>query len=339
MAKFLKAKEKFKERISVGLDMGTNAIKIVKLRFFKEGTELSAFEIEPSQLDVASALKRLKNSLGEIDGVNLSASGSSTVIRYVEFPRMSSEELKQSLKFEAQKHIPFSIGEVNLDGNILKPDLPDNKMLVLVAAAKKELVKQRLKLIEDAGMKPNLIDIDSIALMNAFNFNYAQDETLQHKTVALLNIGGAVTNLDIMEDGIPRLSRDIHIAGNNITNKIKDIFAVDFGTAENLKLNPTSEKANKVTVALESVLTNLAAEIRTSFDYYESQSASSVAKIFLSGGTSKFNGLKEILTNFLGIEVEHWDPLKQISLPGKLDAQKVKASSGQLAVAVGLALR
>ncbi len=340
MMKFLKAKDKLpKERFSVGLDIGTHTVKIVKLRFFKDTTELSAFEVEPNQLDLASALKRLKTSLGQVEAVNLSTSGSSTVIRYVEFPRMSSEELKQSLKFEAQKHIPFSISEVNLDGFILKADLPDNKMLVLVAAVKKELVEQRLKVIEESGFKANIVDVDSIALINAFNFNYSQDEGLKHKTIALLNIGGSVSNLDIMEDGIPRLSRDIHIAGNNITNKLKDIFATDFGAAENLKLNPGSEKANKVTVALESVLTNLAAEIRTSFDYYESQSASTVVKIFLSGGTSKFSGLKEVLTNFLGIEVEYWDPLKSLILSDKIDTQKAKAFSGQLGVAVGLALR
>jgi len=91
--------------------------------------------------------------------------------------------------------------------------------------------------------------------------------------------------------------------------------------------------------AVESVLSNLATEIRTSFDYYESQNASSVFKIFLSGGGAKFSGLKEKLAHLLGIEVENWDPFSRIQINEAVGTEKIKAISGQLAVVVGLALR
>jgi len=118
-----------------------------------------------------------------------------------------------------------------------------------------------------------------------------------------------------------------------------DIFSIDFKAAEELKLNPDPERANKVKAGMESVLTNLALEMRTSFDYYESQNNSNVVKIFLSGGGSKIPGLKEMLTSSLGIEVEFWDPFKQIKINDKLDAAKLKQCAGQFNVAVGLALR
>jgi type IV pilus assembly protein PilM len=328
-----------KERVSVGLDIGTEAVKIVKLKFIKDAVELSAFALEPSQPAPADTLKKIKEPQGPVESVRISVSGSSAVIRYVSFPRMSNEELKQSLKFEAQKHIPFSIDEVNLDGYILKEELPDNKMLVLLAAVKKDLLNQRLKLIDDAGFKTEAIDIDSIALVNAFNFNYSGEEGLKNKTIALFNIGAAITNLNILENGLPRLSRDIHIAGNNFTHKLMDTFALDFNSAEKLKLNPQTEKSERIVAGVESVLANLCQEVRTSFDYYESESASSVVKIFLSGGGSNFRGLKDILANLLGIEVEYWDPLRKIGIPAGLDAGRIKALSNQLAVAVGLALR
>ena len=85
-------------------------------------------------------------------------------------------------------------------------------------------------------------------------------------------------------------------------------------------------------------MTNLAMEIRTSFDYYESQNNSSVVKIFLSGGGSKISGLKEMLASCLGMEVESWDPFKQIKISDKLDAVKLNKFSGQFNVAVGLAI-
>jgi type IV pilus assembly protein PilM len=252
---------------------------------------------------------------------------------------MKGEELKRALKFEAQKHIPFSIDEVNLDSYILKEDLSDNKMFVLLAAVKKELIEQRLKLIEQAGLKTNIIDMDSIALINAFNFNYPKEDKAGHNVMALLNIGAAMSNLNILEDGIPRLSRDISNAGNNFTQKIMDVFGLDFNLAENLKLNPDKERLDKASSAIEAALTVLATEIRISCDYYESQNVSSVSKIFVSGGSVLFTGLKEMLAELLGIEVEFWDPLKRINIQDTIDSGKVKALSSQLAVAVGLALR
>ena len=128
---------KTKDKISVGLDIGTQVVKLVKLRFIQEVVELVDFALEPMQAEPIEVLKKLKISHG-LEAVNIAFSGPATVIRDINFPKMSAAELKQALKFEVQKHIPFPVAEVNLDGCILKDDLPDNKMLVLLAAVKKE---------------------------------------------------------------------------------------------------------------------------------------------------------------------------------------------------------
>ncbi|KPK96929.1 MAG: hypothetical protein AMJ95_11680 [Omnitrophica WOR_2 bacterium SM23_72] len=226
-----------------------------------------------------------------------------------------------------------------LDGYILKEFVKDNKMLVLIAAVKKDLIQQRLKLLEEAGLKANIIDIDSVALVNAFNHNYAQDEFVKDKTIGLLNIGATLSSLNILENNVPRLSRDIQIAGNNFTQKVVEAFGIDFKTAEELKLKPDDEKKNRVASSIEAVLAHLAGEVRVSFDYYESQSAASVSRIFLSGGGSQFIGLKDKLSDLLGIEVQYWDPLKHITISPDMDSQKASSLSTQMAVAVGLALR
>ena len=322
---------------SIGLDIGTSTIKLVELKFLKDTVELARFNLEPMQADLNAQLKRIAPSCA----INIAVSGAQTVIRYIDFPRMNEDELKQALKFEAQKYIPFAINEVNLGSYILKEDLPDNKMLVLVAAVKKEFINQRLKLIREAGLKINIVDLDSLALINAFNFNYAKEEDAQtkNKTIALLNIGASMSNLNILENGHPVLSRDIYIAGNNFTGKIQDATGIDLKSSEELKPDIDKEKLNKVVTAAEPVISDLAKELRTSFDYYESQSASSLSKIFLSGGGSKFTGLKGTLANLLSIEVEYWEPLRQISIADSIDSKEAKELSSQLAVAVGLALR
>jgi type IV pilus assembly protein PilM len=330
---------KIKERLSFGLDIGTQSIKYIKLRFHnKDSVRLCGFGLIPAGSDLTEALKGIKQSEG-IDAVNISVSGPSAVIRNVSFPRMSQNELRQALKFEVQKHIPFSVEEVNIDSCVIKENLPDNKMLVLIAAVKKDMLNQRLKIVQDAGFKVNIVDIDSLSLLNAFNFNYSIDEALKNKALLLLNIGSSVTNLNILENGIPRLSRDIQIGGYNFNQRLMEAFSLDLGSAQELKINTDSDKIKQINTALEPLISNLCASIRTSIDYYESQAASAVAKVFLSGGEANSCGLKESFKNFLGIEVECWDPLKKISIENSVDPAKVKAISSQLAVALGLALR
>ncbi|MCX5701911.1 MAG: pilus assembly protein PilM, partial [Candidatus Omnitrophica bacterium] len=232
----LKLKDRFKrEKISVGLDIGTSAIKIVKLRFLNDGIQLYSFHLEPIQGALNELLKTIARNQ-ELNKVNISVSGPAAIIRYVDFPKMKEEELRKALKYEAQKYIPFSSSEVNLDGYILKQDLADNKMLVLLAAAKKDFINQRLQLIQDSGIRVNMIGIDSLALVNAFNFNYSEEGNLKNKTIALLNIGASTSNLNILENGIPRLTRDIQIAGNNFSQKIAENLGIDFKSAEQLKL-------------------------------------------------------------------------------------------------------
>ena len=327
-----------KDKISVGLNIGVSSIKMVKLLFAKDTVQLTGFCVEENQVDLEAVLKKIIQSQ-TIKKVNISVSGQQAITRYIEFPRMTHEELKQSLKFEAQKHIPFPIAEVNLDAYILRSDLQDNKMKIILAAVKKESLSQRLKLLSGLDLEVGVVDVDSLALMNAFEFNYAQEENIKNKTLALLNIGSATSNLNIMDSGYPALSRDINIGGNNFTQKAADALGVDFKAADAMKSAQDKDQADKFGRAIEPVLAKLAQEVRTSFDYYESRSVTSVEKIFLSGGGSLFSGVKESLTNLLTIEVVSWDPFKKITAIDSIESTKLQALSSQLAVAVGLALR
>jgi len=325
-----------KDKFSVGLDLGTKEIKLVKIELNKENPKLIGFTKEPVSEDLSGTLKKFSQE-HNFNKVNIAVSGASAIIRYIDFPLMREEELKQALKFEAEKHIPFPISELNVDGYILKTGLPENKMLVLVAAVKKDFLNQRLKLMEEAGLKVNLVDVDSLALINAFNFNYPNFE--KNKTFALLNLGASFSNLNILEESIPVLSRDIQIGANIFIQRISEILSLDFETAQELITNLDDETAKKVSPILDSFLSNLASEIRTSFDYYESQHASSVSKIFLSGGLSLCPQIRESLMGLLDIAVDCWDPLARIKIAEDLDKEKIKNVSRQLAVAIGLALR
>jgi type IV pilus assembly protein PilM len=299
---------------------------------------ISDFSIEAGYSDLAGALKKIRQSCA-VEAVNIGLAGPATVVRCVQFPRMNKDEFKQALKFEAAKHIPFSVEEVNLDGCILKDNLAENKMWVLLAAARKETISQRLRIVEEAGFKVESISLDALALANAFNFSYPPEESPRQKAVALLNVGASISSLSILEGATLQLCRDLHIAGDTFTQKLADTLSLDFKSAEALKINPDKERMAKIISSAEAAVSSLGAEIRSSFDFYESQSASSVSKIFISAGAASLPGFKDTLANTLGIEVEAWDPFKKCSFADGLDSSRLKSLSGQLAVAVGLALK
>lgn len=333
-----------KERSAVGLDIGSSSIKAVVLESREKEFILKNFNVTEisAGTELGSAVKQVLSSMvvnADYERINISLSGQSVVIRYVWLPLMSEKDLLSSLKFEAAKLIPFAIEEVNIDSFILKQDVSNNKMLVLIVAAKKDAVSERIRLVQNIGFKIGIIDVDSLSLINAFNFNHHYPQDGLPKTLALLNIGASVSNLNILEEGIPVFSRDIYIAGNNFSKKLADSMGIDFRAAENLKRNPDEAMRDKIISCVESILSNLASEIRISFDYYETQGASSVEKIFLSGGGSILSNLKDNLSPVLGIDIDYWDPTQRLSVLADSSIEKIKSYSAQIAVALGLAMR
>jgi len=310
--RLLISKNKKREKIKIGLDWGFSSLKVVILESQEQHTyvlkDARIISLPSEGLNLTSLIKDLDLSCG----VNLGICGPNVAVRYVTLAKMNEDEFRNSLRYEAASHLPFPIEEVNLDGVILK-DLPDNRMLVMLAAARKDFINQRLKLFQEAGIKVNILDIDSLALINAFNFTHPQtpQDNILSQAVAILNIGASITNINILKEGIPYFSRDIDVAGNDFTRDTHR----------------------------EAAITNFVDEIRKSFDYYEAESAAIINKIFLSGGGSLVSGLVENLENLLGIPIEQWDPFLNFEFASGLNEADIRKCSAQFAVAVGLALR
>ena len=305
-------KPKQSKNISIGLDWGFSSIKLVVLESQGDSYLLKDARI----IELPSENIKLDALIQNLDlsgGVNLGICGPTVCVRYISMAKMSYEEFKNALRYEAASHLPFPVEEINLDGCILK-DLPENKMLVMLAAAKKDFINQRLKLFQDANIKVNVLDIDSLALINAFNYIHPskkEDTTATSHAVALLNIGASVTNINVLEDGIPRFSRDINVAGRNLSGS----------------------------TSVEIAVVNFVSEVRKSFDYYEAGSSAVINKIFISGGGSLGVEAMQQIESHLGLKIEQWEPFSNFSFAPGLDEQNLRKQSAQFAVAVGLALR
>lgn len=295
-----------KPKAKVGLDIGASAVKILMLTPLKEGGfEIGYFAVEPldsnsSKEKIAELIKRVISGVDiKMKRVIVSVSGQGVVVRQVLFPVMTDEEFKSAIKFEAEKYIPFNVNDVYLDARIVDKQAPDRKIKVLIVAAKKELIEERISYLETAGLQAEVIDCDSIAVTNAFMLNNAA--LTPEKTISLLNIGAGMTNVCVLKNGALNFARDIPV-----------------------------EAAN---------LDTLETQIRLSFDYYENQFGKGIDMIYVSGGGLKETGLLKRLSEAFGMEMLIWDPTEKLAVSPKVDAQALKEVSSRLAVCVGLATR
>ena len=95
--------------------------------------------------------------------------GKGTLIRYIDMPRMSLEDLKSSFDIEADKYFPFAQNQIYTDCFILDAKEKSKNMSVMAAAAKRELIDRRIKLLEELGMPVEFVGLNPIVLANALS--------------------------------------------------------------------------------------------------------------------------------------------------------------------------
>ncbi len=86
----------------------------------------------------------------------IGVSGHSVIIKKISMPRMTQEELEESIQWEAEQYIPFDVKDVNIDTQILSPDANDatGQMDVLLVAAKKDMINDYTTVVTEAGLQP-----------------------------------------------------------------------------------------------------------------------------------------------------------------------------------------
>src|SRR3989337_2546847 len=322
----------------VGLDIGTHSIKLVRLKKGKKGFELLNFGIMPLPPEtivdetiekpevVANAIKNLfKMEKISTKEVVTAVSGQSLVIKKINVPKMTEDELAESIKVEAEQYLPFAIEEVNMD--------------VLLVAVRKELIENRNKPILDAGLKPIIVDLDVIAIENGYELNYGIP---YGEVVALIDMGDSFTNVNILVDGVTEVTRDIPGGGNRINHELQKNFNTDHEGAERLKmgigLNGISEKdvANTIT----TVLGELSHEINKMFHDFIKSTEKNINRVILSGGGARVPGIEKNLTENFDIPTEIIDPYKNIKINPKIfDLQYIQDMAPLAAIGIGLAIR
>src|SRR5438093_5615600 len=343
-----------KRKPLVGLDIGSSSVKAVELSRSKKGYQLTGFAWESLNPDIvvdgaimdapamaASIRETLAAGKFKPKRVATGVSGHSVIVKRVVVPAANSDEVEASIQLDAEQYIPFELSEVHLDYQLVGPattagDEPG--MEVVLVAAKRDKIHNHTNVIGMAGRNPEVVDIDAFALQNAFEANYAVDE---NTTVALLNIGASLMNINITKGGMPLFIRDVPVGGNQYTDILQKELQLSFQEAEDLKLGKTGgSEAEMVQPLLESITDMLCTEVQKTFDFFrETYPSETISRVLLSGGTCRMPGLAEKIQATFGYPTEILDPFKAIAIGPKVNLGKLASLGPALTVAVGLALR
>lgn len=343
----------------VGLDLGSQVIKAVEISL--EGPEpvitgFARVEVPPGG-DKAQALAEVfKRGRFRSKNVVTSVAGQSVVVRYVGMPRMSENELRQAVRIEADRYVPFELDEVMLDCQPLgrrrtRADEGggDDQMSVLLVACRLGTIEEQINLVTGQGLTPSAIDIDAFALANAWELCGLPDEEIdgahdesapqEERGIALVDVGAMRTSINVLCGGETCFSREIGIGGQDMTQAVARRMGMEVFEAEAIKRAGDENKA-EVSRAIAPVLEDLASEITLSLDYVENHEGLRVDEILLSGGGALAPGAVTYIEQATARTTRTWNPLEGLRVAeDRVDVEELEAWAPSLVVALGLASR
>ncbi len=363
----------------LGLDIGSSAVKVVRLRKDDAGYTVTAAdiaEIAPApSLSEANGWVKDNNNHRKINTVKAiceclestgrkmklavcGLSGPEVAVRNFEFPSLSTSEIDGAVSFEASQVCPFNAADSVVDYHLI-PNGDDKTRGILVAATN-ALIKNKVQLTKESALKCVLMDVEGLALLNCFNG--LADES-EKSTTAILNVGGSGTTVAILgRNGWPFI-RDMTFAGDNIIKQIaadkgmstQDVKGILSGsgsadlrqdesgnsTASQIELQTVPSETGGVHDSLEKACRKLIVDVSKTLRYYAAQEQSRpVEKIFVCGGFALTKGFIELLNSQLGVETVLWNPFEKIRCDTAQHLSDICSRRGPaLAVAAGLAMR
>jgi type IV pilus assembly protein PilM len=339
----------------IGLDVGTSAVTVAevipgtppKLMAFGQVALARDVMREGEIVDgdaVTEAIARLRTELGlRRARVRVGVASPRLIVRQVEMPVMTREELAGALRFQAQELIPIPLDEAVIDFAILgtvEGENGDSVMQVLLAAAHSATVSRLVEAVEGAGLGVESVDLIPLALIrslaHAVSDNGAGAE-------GIVSFGGGVTCVVVHENGLPRFVRVLGTGGRELTDAVAAGLELPFETAESVKRqvgNVSDDVVARARTSLERPLASMLDEVRSSLDYYRNQpGAARLLRVVATGGGALLPGMVDRLSTLVGLPVQMAEPRSMLTVGDiGFDDNELPRLDPYLPAAVGLAL-
>lgn len=324
------------------IDIGSSYVKLAVVEKKKAGPpELVYFSVAPTPPatikdgsildaqalgDTIGGLLRANNIEPKKFKLISAVAGQQVVIRPIPMTKMKPEEVRQAIRFEAERYLPYPVADATVSGTILSDDTGDGRtMEVLLVAVPNEIVEAAREVVKMAEVEPSGITLEPLALQKTLQF--CLDEKALNGTVALVNIGASFSSINIFSAQRLRHNRTISIAGNNFTKAINQNLNVSFEEAEKIKKEKgvirvgegedesSAPATQKIFTLIEPVLKELVTEVQRSIDYYRSRyKDGTIDTIVLSGGTAAFRNIDAYLTKEFKVKCVVADPFSHMDV-------------------------
>lgn len=340
-----------RKRPMVGLDIGSSAIKVVKVEMEGGNYLLKDYgsadllpeaivdgEVMDRQLVVETIQNLFESKHFKIRDVAAAVSGRAVIVKKIQMDRMTPEDAREAIHWEAEQHVPYDINEVCLDFQILDGSNSDPKQMeVLLVAAKREMLLSHANMIREAGLNPLVLDVESFAVQNALSINY---DFAPEEVVALVDIGSELSNINIIKNGVPLYTQDLSVGGINFVEAVQRKFNLSQAEAE-AAVHGKEQADFDLDLVVREVCEELAVGIDRSVMYLQNtEDNEELSRILLTGGGVRIPGLQQFLDERHTATVEIADPLRRVRFdPALFGDQKPEDVAPSLAVGLGLALR
>jgi type IV pilus assembly protein PilM len=342
----------------VGVDISSTAVKLLELS--RLGKNSRNYRVENYALEplpegavedktikdietVGMALQRIIKKLKpKAQHAAVAVAGSAVITKVIQMPKNTADdEMEEMVKAEAEQYIPYPMEEVSLDFQVIgdnesNPDDVD----VMLAASKTENVDDRLSVLELAGLKPGVVDIELFALENAFSLLAMSDPEIDTSDIiALVDVGATTTLFSVLHDLKIVYTREQPFGGKQLTEQIQQRYGLNYDEAMMAKRQGglPEDYENELLAPFKEAM---AQEVSRAIQYYYSSSTSgTIAHTVIAGGCASIPGVIELIGNKVGGHVSLANPFASMSVSGKVNKKSLMNDAPALMIACGLSLR
>ena len=340
----------------VGVDISTSAVKMVELsRGAKNGYHLEGYSVASIPKDaivdgnianldqVSDAVQLAWKLLGTKEKRVALALPSSAVItkKVLLMAGLREEEMEVQVEGEANQYIPFPLEEVNIDFQVIGPaaNSPGDAE-VLIAAARKEKIEDRVAAVEDAGLEAVVMDVDTYATEAAYTLLATQlPKSGKGQTVMIVDMGASMMHINVLNNNRSIYVREQAFGSGQLTQEIQRRFGLSIEEAELAKRKgglPDTYEAEVLQPFMESLSTEIARALQF---FTSSTQYNRVDHIILAGGGAVIPSIDEAVKVKTQVNTIVANPFHSMSMGTKVKHQQVAMDAPALMVACGLAMR
>ena len=340
-------------RSLIGVDIGTNAVKVVHFGYNRQGPVLrhaSLTELLPTNGNgedrgvVMALYETLRAGQLKRQKMAIAYNGEALMVRYLTLPKMPKEEVKEAIRWEAKKLVQKSLDDYVLDffisGEIEERDL--KRYEILLVLADRESIRHQMDDLKPFRSQIRVMDVNPLALLNTVRLNYSED---YEENLVFIDIGVHKMDINIAKRGVLRFYRTLQMGGEDITNALMQSMQMEYTEAEQVKrekdlmAETENELDGRIQAAIRTEVDRMILEVQRSIDYYRAQyREAGIRKVILMGGTPLMSGFLDYFGTYFDAEVVLDNPFAGVVCDAT-KALELRSIAPRFSTSVGLCLR